>query len=165
MTRSSFRKLWLLSLATMMGITSYAYNSSEELNGKVSIAVRKKDKLNTELRMGNLLTASLATLDERTLDEKGVTRLTLMRYLGIEESSLSFMPQQAAEIRIGNTKVTTRDFAIRAVLPYSEALKQLDYFYNTDKVRINTITVYPSKEGFGDIVSLDLKGVVYGIRK
>jgi hypothetical protein len=165
MTRTSFRKLWLLSLATMMAITSYAYNSSEELSGKVSLAIRQKDKLNTELRMGNQLTAALATLDERTLNEKNVTRLTLMRYLGIAESDLSFIPQQAVNIRIGNTKVTTRDFTIRAVMSYSEALKQLDYFYSTEKVNISTISINPSANGFGDIVQLNMRGIVYGLYK
>ena len=149
----------------MLMITSYAYNTSEDLSADISRSVRKKDKLTRELRTGNQLTAALATLNGRTIDESDVTRLNLLRYLGIEEAKLEFLPQQPAEASIGRTKLFTREFIVKGVDTYASALEQLDFFYDTQRARIDTVTVTPSKKGYGDLVSYELRGIIYGLRK
>lgn len=165
MTRSKFRKLWLVSLSIMMAATMYAYDKSEQTTIESDRKIKRINSLTIQRRSGDQVTSALADLDSRTIDEKSATRLDILRYLGLEESRLQITVGNDFEKKIGRTKLITRTINVQGVLPYAEALSQLDYFHNTKKVSINYISVSPKTKVFGDAVNFDLRGVIYGLQK
>lgn len=165
MTRTKFRKFWLASLAVMMGTAMYCHGKYEEVGLDVDRTVRKIDKLAREKRAGNSVTAFLADLDSRTIQEKNATRLKILEYLGLQQSNLNVQIGASNERRMGPTKLVTRDVMISGRLPYEEALNQLDYFYNAKKVSISFVSVTPVKDAYGDMTNFQLKGVIYGLLK
>lgn len=166
MTRSSFRRLWLITLACMLGAVWYAHGQYETSLKKVTLTQKSVDRLTAERRSGSQLTASLADLDSRTIDENLTTRLELLRYLGLEESNLKVSFGNPNTRQFGKNGLTVRTVLISGVLPYEEALNQLDYFYNTKKVSIKMVNLAAvGVTNFSDTVNFSLTGEIYALSK
>lgn len=151
----------------MVGSYMYAQNKLEDLTRQVAYSNKNVDKLIAERRSGSQLTASLSDLDSRTIDEDKSTRLDLLRYLGLEElRDLKVTFNLPSNRRIGKNSMTVRSIIVNGSLPYEEALNQLDYFYNTKKVSIKSVSMFAPKKGvYGDVVNFTLEGEIYAIRK
>jgi hypothetical protein len=166
MTRTKFRRFWLITLALMLGAAMYAHDEYENTNKKVGLMQKSVDRLTAERRSGSQITASLADLDSRTVDQKFSTRLDLLRYLGLEESRLKIDFSSPSAKRIGKAELNVRKLQVDGTLPYEEALNQLDYFYNTKKVAIKTVNLNAiGLENYDDTVKFSLTGEIYGLRK
>tara|TARA_R110000868_G_scaffold218576_1_gene469020 strand:+ start:166247 stop:166744 length:498 start_codon:yes stop_codon:yes gene_type:complete len=165
MTRSKFRKLWLFSLSIMLAATMYSYGEYEDTSILIERQLRQVERLKIERRSGGQLTSALADLDSRTINTKMSTRLDILRYLGLEESHLKIDIDGAFDKKVGKTNMVTREIKVRGQMPYSEALNQLDYFYNTKKVSINSVSVKPSNNAYGDTVDFVMGGTIYGLKK
>jgi hypothetical protein len=105
MTRTKFRRFWLITLALMLGAAMYAHDEYENTNKKVGLMQKSVDRLTAERRSGSQITASLADLDSRTVDQKFSTRLDLLRYLGLEESRLKIDFSSPSAKRIGKAEL------------------------------------------------------------
>ncbi|MFT7144186.1 MAG: hypothetical protein ACI9TY_000410 [Alphaproteobacteria bacterium] len=165
MTRSKFRKLWLISLSIMMAATMYSHNKYEDVTQLIDRKIRHVEKLTIERRSGGQVTSALADLDSRTINEKSSTRLDILRYLGLAESHLDIVIGNSFDKKIGRTPLVTRSINVYGKLPYAEALNQLDYFHNTKKVSITFSSISPSTGAYGDIVIFSLGGTIYGLSK
>lgn len=166
MTRTKFRRFWLITLALMLGAAMYAHGEYEEKIKKVSLMQKVVDRLTAERRSGSQITASLADLESRTVDQKFSTRLDLLRYLGLEESRLKITFGNPSTKRIGSAELTVRVLQVDGALSYEDTLNQLDYFYNTKKVAIKSLSLKAvGNENYDDTVNFSLKGEIYGLRK
>ena len=164
MTRTKFRKLWLFSISIMIIVAMYFHGEYKETEKLINRKTKQVERLTIERRSGRQLTSALADLNSRTIDESTSTRLDILRYLGLEESRLEVNISPAVEKKISRTKMATRRITVTGNLPYTEALNQLDYFYNTKKISINYITVTPAGR-YGDMVNFNLGGTIYGLKK
>ena len=166
MTRSGFRRLWLITTSIMLGAAMYAHGEYETLVGKVGLNQKAVDRLIAERRSGSQITASLSDLDSRTIDENYATKLDLLRYLGLEESRINITFNRPATRRVGGVELTSRSVTVSGAMPYEEALNQLDYFYNTKKMAIKSLTLtHPGKQVYGDIINFNMIGEIYGLPK
>lgn len=165
MTRSKFRRFWMITLGLMLAAVMYSYNKYTETGMNIDSMKYQVDNLTLQQQTGNQLTASLADLDSRTINERESTRLDILRYLGLEESRLGISISPAVERNIGGTRVATRDVVISGEMRFEDALSQLDYFYNTKKISIRYVEMVPTKESYDGVVKFSLGGMVYGLQK
>lgn len=164
MTRTRFRQLWMIVVGIMLLATSYAYDNSKAVRDKIYQRQKDKDRLNIELRTGSQLTSALVELDGVTLNENKSTRLDILRYLSLENSTYKISTESPVSRDIIGTKVFIRGFKLEAKLPYKEALTQMDFFYNLKKVNLSYVKLSKA-EGYGDNVILNLEGSIYGLHK
>ena len=166
MTRSSFRRAWLITLALMVGAAMYAHGEYEDALTKSHLMEKAVDRLTAERRSGSQITASLSDLDSRTIDQNSSTRLDLLRYLGLEESRLGIEFGNPSTKRVGNAELTVRTLTITGKLPYEDAMNQLDYFYNTKKIAIKSMELRAvGVVNYDSSVEFSLKGEIYALHK
>lgn len=166
MTRSSFRRAWLITLALMLGVAMYAKGEYEDALSKSHLMEKAVDRLTAERRSGSQITASLSDLDSRTIDQKSSTRLDLLRYLGLEESRLTIDFGTPSTKRVGNAELTVRTLLVSGKISYEDAMNQLDYFYNTKKVAIKSIELLAvGSVNYDSTIEFTLKGEIYALHK
>lgn len=164
MTRTSFRRVWVVGIFLLLSAAVYMYRAGEDYQKEISQASTKREQLIRDLRASNQLSAALVDLDNFTIDEQGITRLDLLKHLNLQESSLQFKPGRRSEKKIGTTTLYMREFTLSGTLPYAAALEQLDALYNTKKVVLDRMELAAGR-GFGDAIEFDVTGTLYGLEK
>ena len=150
----------------MVAAAMYAHGEYENTLTKVGLMEKGVDKLVAERRSWSQMTAFLADLDSRTIDQKSSTRLDLLRYLGLEESRLKIEFGNPSTKRIGNAELTVRRLDIEGQMLYEDALNQLDYFYNTKKIAIKSVELRSiGAVNYDSTIRFFLKGEIYAIHK
>lgn len=165
MTRSNFKKIWLLAVGVFLCISIYMYQQGENYQAKVMRESSKKSQLKSTLRVGNKLSADLVKLNSFTINEKGATKLDVLRYLGLETTDLNVEISGKSAKKGGKITLYEREFTMTGMLPYADVLDQIDTIHNTKKVIITEISLSEAKKSIGDFVSFDVKGVMYGLDK
>ncbi len=165
MTRSKFKKIWMLAVAICVIISLYMYQQGEKYQAKVMRQTSKKNQLSSTLRVGNKLSSDLIKLDNFTINERGVTKLDVLRFLGLENSNMNVSISGKTAKKTGKIPLFQRDFSMTGKLPYSAVLDQIDTIHNTKKVIITDISLQVPKKNVGDLVEFDIKGVLYGLDK
>ena len=164
MTRTGNRRFWLLIIIGLIITAYYVLGTAQDTQVDISSAESKKNQLQRDLRAGNLFSAALADLDSFTINENNATTLDILRHLGLEESVVNYKTMSRSIRPIAGTDLFVRRFNLSGEMTFAEAMSQIDWLHNTNKVVINTVELEPG-EGFGDIVSFNLEGTLYGIRK
>lgn len=165
MTRSTFRRLWLLGLLLIVATSLFVYRKAETLDKEISYAEIQRASLEEELNLGSQISADLATLDSLTINERESTKLSVLRNLNLENTNLTFEIQSKVEQVIGAATLFSRRYVFRGALPYADALTQIDQLHNTKKAVIDSIFIQPDQQAGGDVVSFEVGGVVYGLEK
>jgi len=165
MTRSNFKKIWLLAVGVFLCISIYMYQQGENYQAKVMRESSKKSQLKSALRVGNKLSADLVKLNSFTINEKGATKLDVLRYLGLETTSMLVEISGKNPQKSGKVILYQRDFAMDGMLPYADVLDQIDTIHNTKKVIITDISLKEAKKHTGDFIDFSIKGVMYGLDK
>lgn len=164
MTRTGNRRLWLIIIIGLIIAAYYVLGIAQDTQVDISSAESKKNQLQRDLRAGNLFSAALADLDNFTINESDATTLNILRHLGLEESTMDYRTMSKSIRPVGGTDLYVRRFNLQGEMTFADAMNQIDWLHNTNKVVINRIEVEPG-EGYGDVVNFDLEGTLYGIRK
>jgi hypothetical protein len=165
-TRSNFKKVWMLAVGVFLCISIYMYQQGENYQARVMRESSKKSQLTSALRVGNKLSADLVRLDSFTINETGATKLDVLRYLGLETTDLQIDISDKSVLKSGGkTPLYQRDFTMTGTLPYADLLDQIDTIHNTKKVIITNIDLSVGKKNIGDLVDFNVKGVMYGLEK
>lgn len=164
MTRSGSRRLWLLIILSLMGAAYYTYQKGQEFQAQIASAEARRIQLNNDLRQGSMFSAALADLDNFTIDEAHATTLDILRHLNLEESTMKYETRSRTVRPVGGVNLYTRRFNLSGSMSYAEALNQVDWLHNTNKVVIDRVQMRPG-EGFGDVVQLVIEGTLYGLNK
>ena len=165
MTRSGTKKLYLAVIMLLLSTAYYVHGANKTRQMEIDAYARQYEHLSLELKSGNKLSSSLSDLDSFTINEHKVTHLDILRYLSLEESNMSFTVKGKESRKVAGATVFVRRFTLHGVMPYAEALDQIDWLYNTKKVVINHIELSPSITGFGDLTKMTIEGTLYGLDK
>ena len=164
MTRTGNRRFWLVIILGLTVAAYYVLGMAQDTQVEISSAESKKNQLQRDLRAGNLFSAALADLDNFTINENNATTLDILRHLGLEESVVDYQTRSRSIRPIAGTDLYIRRFNLSGEMSFAEAMSQIDWLHNTNKVVINRVVLEPG-EGFGDVVVFELEGTLYGIRK
>lgn len=164
MTRSASRRLWLLIIGLLLIGAYVAFKKAQTLQGDIALAEERRVQLNRDLRQGNIFSAALSDLDKFTINERQATTLDILRHLDLQESSLNYETRSIVSRSVGGVILYTRRFALRGTMSYAEALAQVDWLHNTNKVVIDRVTL-DAAEGYGDVVNVQIEGTLYGLEK
>ena len=164
MTRTGTRRTWLIITTALLLTAYYVLGIAQDTQIDISSAESKKNQLQREVRAGNLFSAAVADLDNFTINENNATTLDILRHLGLEESSINYQTRSRSIRPVGSTDLYVRRFTLEGNMSFAAAMGEIDFLHNTNKVVINSVEITPG-EGFGDIISFDMEGRLYGIRK
>lgn len=164
MTRSAFRRLWMITIGLLLIGAYMAFNKAQSLQGDMALAEENRIQLNRDLRAGNLLSAALADLDNFTINENRATTLDILRYLDLAETSMQYNTSSITTRQVGQTRLYIRDFALKANMSFAECMTQADWLHNTNKVVLRHIQMKPAN-GYGDVADMQIEGVLYGLDK
>lgn len=164
MTRTGNRRLWLIIILGLLVGAYYVLGIAQDRQIDISSAEAKKNQLQRDLRAGNLFSAALADLDNFTINENNATTLDILRHLGLEESVIDYQTRSRSIRPIAGTDLYVRRFTLEGTMSFANAMSQIDWLHNTNKVVINQIELEPGAE-YGDVVTFKLEGTLYGIRK
>jgi len=165
MTRSGSKKLYMAVIMLLLATAYYVHGRNKERQMEIDGYTRQYERLGLELKSGNKLSSALADLDSFTINEYKVTHLDILRYLSLEESNMEFNVKGKESRKVAGAEVFVRRFTLYGVMPYSEALDQVDWLYNTKKVVINHVKLAQMAEGYGDLVKMTIEGTLYGLDK
>ena len=164
MTRTGTRRTWLIIIITLLLSAYYLLGIAQDTQIDISSAESRKNQLQREVRAGNLFSAALADLDNFTINENNATTLDILRHLGLEESSINYQTRSRSIRPVGSTDLYVRRFTLDGSMSFAAAMDQIDWLHNTNKVVINSVEMEPG-DGFGDVISFEMEGTLYGIRK
>jgi len=164
MTRSGSRRFWLFIIVVLLGSAFYTVRKAQDLQVDIAMAEGKRQQLNRDLRAGNLFSAALADLDNFTINEKKATTLDILRHLNLEESTMKYETRAKSVRPVGGVNLYIRKFNLTGQMSYAEALNQVDWLHNTNKVVIDRVKVEPGR-GFGDLTDIQIEGTLYGLDK
>ncbi len=159
-----FRNIWLLFMVCMLASSLFLFKKGEKERTNLERANSRIIQLNRELRNMQSLSAALMELDNLTIDEKTATRLEILRHLDLEKSKYDFILNSSQDLPAGETKVSTRNFTIRTVLPYKEVMGLVDQLHANRKILLSDYSIRPSGEP-GDKVLVTVDGRLYGLGK
>lgn len=164
-TRSTLHLLWFISLLIISGLSYYLFSLVRQTQAEIETQQLVLDDKIRELVNVQRLSASLAQLDNLTIDQKTATRLTMLRHTGLEKSVYKVEIGNMTEESVGNENVFVHDIRITAEkIPYSEALDLVDTLHNGDKVQLRDIKL-ESVTAEPGLLSITIQGEVYGLQK
>lgn len=164
MTRSSSRRIWLAVIAGLLLGAFLVFRQGQTYQDDISRKESQVSQLRKDLVAGNQFSALLTELDNITIDENRATTLDILRHLDLEESTMFYSTKSKTSRPIGGTTLYTRRFTLEGEMSYQEALAQVDWLHNTNKVVLNKVTMKPGA-GFGNTVKLTIEGTLYGLEK
>lgn len=165
MTRSGFRRLWLLVLIILL-ISSYmVYNKTTNKQFEIDNVMRVKDSLVLERESSKSMASRLQKVDELTLHEPDTTRLDILRFLGIEEDNIfEYEPTTRLVQTAGGIEIYERTFMLKAELPYTVAMRQIDKLYANEKVTLLQVSMKHQNVP-GHIVNVEVEAKIYALDK
>ena len=78
-------------------------------------------------------------LDDFTIDERNATRLDILRHLELQATGYDFRLEASQSVDAGGVSLFTRQFILKATLPYAQALALADRIHNNPKVVIQSL--------------------------
>ncbi len=164
MTRTGTRRMWIMIVLLLLAGAYSTMRKAQEFHVEIASEEARREQLARDLRAGNLFSAALADLDNFTINEKESTTLDILRYLNLEESTIKYETRSHSVKPIAGTKLNIRQFSLSGNMAYAEALGQVDWLHNTNKVVIERVNLSPGND-FGDNVLLRIEGTLYGLNK
>ncbi|MDD9912130.1 MAG: hypothetical protein OXQ96_03665 [Alphaproteobacteria bacterium] len=168
MGRTSFRNLWLCVVVILLGTAWFLFQKAEKVWASISQTEAMIIQLRREKNNVENLSASLTELDSLTVDERNTTRLDLLRHLNLETKDYKFSLVSRQEEQLGGIKLFVRKFELATELPYAKALQLADTLHANKKVVLHSYVMFPvgsSANMYGDLVSIKMKGSLYGLEK
>lgn len=165
MTRSGFRRLWLLVLIALLGASYMVYKKTTDKQLQIDNQMRTKDRLVLERESSRALADKLNKIDALTLHEGSATRLDILKFLVIEEDrDIKFSPGMKISRSFDGAEVFERSFTLEAEMPYTAALSRIDGFYSDERITIDSVVLRHVKKP-GDMVSFTLEGRMFALDK
>lgn len=165
MTRSGFRRLWLLVLIILTGASYIIYNKTTDKQFQIDLQLVKKDNLVLERESSKAMSTKLKQIDELTLHELDATLLDILKFLSLEEDkTFEFMPGTKIFQNLGDAQVYERSFLLKGVLPYPYMQRRLDELYENDRITIQGIKLEHVQEP-GGLVRAEIEAKMYAIDK
>ncbi|MBI1363765.1 MAG: hypothetical protein GC134_07245 [Proteobacteria bacterium] len=164
MTRTSSKRMWLVIIGALLIGAFFAFKKAQDFQTQVAQKEGQRQRLRQELTKGNQFNADIGELDNFTINEQTATVLEILRHLELEDSTMKYQTRAKTNRKVGSTTVYTRRFSLEGTMSYQDALNQVDWLHNTNKVVLNKITLEPG-EGYGNIVNLYVEGTLYGLDK
>ncbi len=164
MTRTTSKRIWLFIIFALLVTAFFSFKKAQDMQTELAQKDSKRQILSSKLRNSNKINVDVAELDNFTINERTATVLEILRHLELEDSTMKYQTRSKTNRRIGAATVYTRRFSLEGIMSYQDALNQVDWLHNTNKVVINKIQMEPG-EGFGNIVNLYVEGTLYGLDK
>lgn len=168
MKRTVFRNIWLV-LILILGVSAWLlYQRANDMVAQIdrvegNLLLLKRERNNVEQ-----LSKSLEQLDRLTVDERYTTRLDLLRHLDLETANHEFIVRSPQAKEVGNTTLYIRDFTLKAIMPYADALALADQLHSNRKTVLSSYevsAVLKNQERYGDWVNMKIDGAIYGLEK
>lgn len=165
MTRSGFRRLWLLVLVVLMGASYMIYNKTTDKQLQITSQMRTKQLLLIQRESSKAMAEKLKKIDELTLHEQDATMLDILKFLSLEEDrTFEFSSGVKLVQPLGNVQVYQRGFELEATLPYKLLQKKVDELYEDDRVIIDEIKLEHVDEP-GSLVHAKILAKMYALDK
>ena len=164
MTRIAFRRFWMVVIL-VLGVSSYlVYGESQQTRADIDREVRNRQRMQVELNSGSLVAKALEEFDGLVMNEHESTMLSVLRYLGYEQSPFEVRVSGPSKVTFAGTKIFSRKVTVKGEVPYRVALSEIDRIYNSKKIVIHDVSLKPGSD-YGDSVSFEVSGIFYGIDK
>lgn len=163
-TRTSAKRLTLITVLVLLVISAYVYMQGNEVRVDVDRKKQAADVLRQKIDTGNVYSAARADLDNLTLDENNSTTLAILRHLDLQESKLSYITKSKTMKSVNGTNVTVRKFILSGETTYQEILSQLDWIQTSKKAVLSQSILKPGLE-YGNSVYVEIEGLLYGLDK
>lgn len=167
MNRSTFRNVWITSVALLLGSSFWLYQMYEAQRLEIQSAETMQEQLARERQASRDTSADLSRLDKLTIDERKTTTLDIIRHLEIAEPKnvLPYSTTSRVEKVVGTTTLYVRQFSLTTKMSYSQAMGEVARFYRMGKVVINRVSVEPISGTYDDTVNMKIEGTLYGLQK
>lgn len=162
--RTTFRNIWLLTIALMLVIAFTLYRQAVNTQDDMASQQMQLAALRAELDNASRRSLALDKLDGLTINEKTATRLDILRHLGLEQTEYDFQVNTRQARQVGDSSLYLRNVRLEGDMPYAQALDLLDRLRATNKIVLNKMTLRASPKT-GDNVHMILEGTIYGLDK
>ncbi|MDE0724610.1 MAG: hypothetical protein OSB62_07935 [Alphaproteobacteria bacterium] len=165
MTRSGFRRLWLLVLVILMGASYIVYNKTTDKQFQIESQILTKENLLRERKASKALAEKLKQVDELTLHESDATLLDILRFISLEEErSFTFTAGTKLLQQAGDVQVYERSFMLKATLPYAYMQRRLDELYENERITLQSVKLEHVDKP-GGLVKAEISAKMFALNK
>ncbi len=165
MTRSGFRRLWILVLVVLMGASYLIYNKTSDKQLQINSQLQTKKLLILQRESIQSMAEKLRYIDELTLHEQDATRLDILKFLSLEEDrSFEFVPGTKIYLPVGSVQIYERGFDLKGTMPYKQMQKKLDELYENERIVLKDIEIEHVDEP-GSLVRVKVAAKMFALDK
>ena len=165
MTRSGFRRLWLLVLIVLMAVSYFVYNKTTDKKSQIDRQIVAKGRLIDEREASKMMASKLEKIDELTLHEQDATFLDILRFLSLEEErAFEFSSGTKVSQSVGDIMLFERNFVLKGSLPYRIAQQRIDELYENPRITVLGVKMQHINKP-GEIVAVEVSAKMYSLDK